>query len=160
MNKIITDQTTCPCCSGKKYGDCCQLIHREHSLADTPEKLMRSRYSAFVLNDTEHLLRTWASPYRPKTVNTADPALRWLRLSIDEAPIPPPLAQKGSVSFTATYLQNRHVYTLREVSNFIKVKGCWLYQEGETELRKLTVGRNSTCPCNSGKKFKRCCDKK
>ncbi len=157
---MITDQIACPCCSGKKYGSCCQSVHMQHSLADTPEKLMRSRYSAFVLNDTVHLLRTWASSHRPQTVNTWDPALRWLHLSIDEAPKPLPLAKVSTVTFTATYLQNSHVYTLKEVSNFIKIKGCWFYQEGETELRELTIGRNSNCPCNSGKKFKRCCGKK
>lgn len=29
--------------------------------------------------------------------------------------------------------------------------------QGAEVFRRIKVGRNSTCPCGSGKKFKRCC---
>lgn len=33
----------------------------------------------------------------------------------------------------------------------------WLRQHGATNLHRTKIGRNSTCPCGSGRKFKKCC---
>ncbi len=152
--------TACPCCSDKEYADCCQPIHMDPSLADTPEQLMRSRYAAFVLNDTAHLFRTWAPTHRPSTVSSGDHEVKWLHLAIDEAPGTFTETGKGSVTFTATYLVGTLLYTLHEESQFIKINSRWYYLEGKAETTQLNIGRNSRCPCNSGKKFKRCCGKK
>ena len=41
-------ETICPCGSGKNYADCCEkLIHG--TPAETPEALMRARYSGRIL---------------------------------------------------------------------------------------------------------------
>ena len=32
-----------------------------------------------------------------------------------------------------------------------------LESQGETLVRRKKLGRNDPCPCNSGKKFKKCC---
>jgi uncharacterized protein YecA (UPF0149 family) len=32
-----------------------------------------------------------------------------------------------------------------------------LQEKGHTLVRRVKVGRNAPCPCESGKKFKRCC---
>lgn len=32
-----------------------------------------------------------------------------------------------------------------------------LVQEGHTFHRRTKLGRNTTCPCGSGRKFKKCC---
>lgn len=52
----------CPCGSGQTCLDCCGLWHtglREGRHAPTPEALMRSRYSAYVLGLIDYLLATW-----------------------------------------------------------------------------------------------------
>ena len=37
---------TCPCGSTKEYRHCCEPIHIDHRAAQTPEQLMRSRYTS------------------------------------------------------------------------------------------------------------------
>ena len=32
-----------------------------------------------------------------------------------------------------------------------------LESKGETLVRRVKIGRNDPCPCNSGRKFKKCC---
>ncbi|MFN3387458.1 MAG: SEC-C metal-binding domain-containing protein [Allosphingosinicella sp.] len=32
-----------------------------------------------------------------------------------------------------------------------------LHRKGETLVRRAKIGRNTTCPCGSGLKFKKCC---
>lgn len=32
-----------------------------------------------------------------------------------------------------------------------------LEKSGATHFTRTTIGRNSTCPCGSGRKFKKCC---
>ena len=32
-----------------------------------------------------------------------------------------------------------------------------LEAEGHTFVRRTKIGRNTTCPCGSGRKFKKCC---
>ncbi len=154
------DSSKCPCCSGKKYSECCQPVHKKPRLADTPEKLMRSRYTAFAINNSEYLLRTWTPEQRPQSLETKQAGLKWLRLKIINARPPATTSSYGTVSFAAMYLHNNHVFVLTEKSNFIRVDGYWLYKDGETKTEELTVAKNATCPCESGKKFKRCCGKK
>ena len=45
--KTLSKQKACPCGSGQAFKECCQRFH-DGELPDTPEKLMRSRYSAYV----------------------------------------------------------------------------------------------------------------
>ena len=48
----------CPCCSSKNYGDCCNLFLGSSTSAPTAEQLMRSRYTAFVLEKALYLVET------------------------------------------------------------------------------------------------------
>ncbi|WP_331710712.1 YchJ family metal-binding protein [Microbacterium pygmaeum] len=45
---------------------------------------MRSRYTAFVLGDADHLERTWHPRTRPERVQI-DPGLTWTGLQIDRS---------------------------------------------------------------------------
>lgn len=53
----ISPNAPCPCHSGAKYKKCCQKYH-DGTPAPTPEKLMRSRYSAYALNKADYLMLT------------------------------------------------------------------------------------------------------
>ena len=57
--------TTCPCGSAESYDSCCGPLHRGARQAGTAVELMRSRYSAFVLGEVDHLFRTWHPRTRP-----------------------------------------------------------------------------------------------
>lgn len=125
-------ETRCPCGSGDTYGRCCRPLHRGRAAA-TAEALMRSRFSAFVLGDEGHLLRTWHPDTRPGSIDL-DPDLRWHRLEINAATGGGPFEEWGTVDFTAHYRPRPGTRGLkgaqRENSRFRRVDGRWLYLDG------------------------------
>src|SRR5512139_1238531 len=74
----------CPCGSGNAYERCCGRYHAgpAHLRAPSPEALMRSRYSAYVLGLTDYLLATWHPSTRPAALEPWDASLKWLGLEI------------------------------------------------------------------------------
>ena len=82
--KPIALRCLCPCGAGRNYAACCARFHVGplHLQAPTAEALMRSRYSAHVLELGGYLLDTWHASTRPADVPTFDPALRWLGLEV------------------------------------------------------------------------------
>ncbi|WP_290786230.1 YchJ family metal-binding protein [Halomonas sp.] len=73
----------CPCRSGRALTDCCGRYHADE-WPPTPEALMRSRYSAFVLDLPDYLLATWHPSSRPSSLG-ADAATVWKRLEVLES---------------------------------------------------------------------------
>ena len=47
----MKNEDTCPCKSGKTFGECCGPIISGEKKAETPEALMRARYSSYVTGD-------------------------------------------------------------------------------------------------------------
>jgi len=117
---------------------------------------MRSRYSAYVLDDADYLSQTWHPDFRPGGV-TVDPDVHFIGLTINAS------SQQGKqavVDFEARLLANGQVQAMHEKSTFVEYDGRWMYTTGEIltpSFRPWTPGRNETCPCGSGKKYKRCC---
>lgn len=98
--------------------------------APDPESLMRSRYSAFVRQDGDYLLKTWYPSTRPALLNFDEtPAPQWFRLDIRQAP--PPDGTSGIVEFVAHYKQGGRAFRLHEISRFILESGRWYYLDGE-----------------------------
>lgn len=116
----------CPCLSGNVYLECCGRFHRGDARAVTAEQLMRSRYSAFAVNDAVYLLDTWHPRTRPETLEL-DPAVRWMRLDIDRIVRGGMLDTAGVVEFTAHARRDGQATQQHEVSRFEKVAGVWLY---------------------------------
>ena len=52
-------QQTCPCGKGS-YTQCCEPLHLGTAKALTAEQLMRSRYSAFALQQIDYIVQTTA----------------------------------------------------------------------------------------------------
>ncbi len=114
---------------------------------------MRSRYSAFALQLSDYLLRTWHSSTRPTSLDLAN-SPQWQALHILSSS-----AQQGQgkVHFRALYREHKHWGFLEEASDFVQEQGRWYYLTGTTHEGQLTPKRNDPCPCGSGKKFKLCC---
>jgi SEC-C motif-containing protein len=51
-------KVTCYCGSQKSYNDCCFPFLSGKLIPETPEQLMRSRYSAFCIKNIEYLIST------------------------------------------------------------------------------------------------------
>ena len=64
-----------------QFGACCGPLHDGTEFADTAERLMRSRYSAYVVGDVDYLLATWHPSTRPQSLQL-DSSTGWRGLTI------------------------------------------------------------------------------
>src|SRR6186997_1856913 len=72
----------CACGNPRAYANCCGRFHAGFA-ADNAVKLMRSRYSAYVLRLDQYLLDTWHASTRPKELDLLETdVLQWLGLEI------------------------------------------------------------------------------
>ncbi|WP_373071374.1 YchJ family protein [Sulfurimonas sp.] len=113
---------------------------------ETPEDLMRSRYEAFVRMDGEYLAKTTTQNIPTDMSSYKD--IEWLKLDVLDT-------KDDEVEFKAYYKENGIIQVLHERSKFIKKDGQWLYDSGV--LFNTKIERNETCPCGSGRKYKKCC---
>jgi len=119
---------------------------------------MRSRYSAFVVQESEYLLSSWHPSTRPTEINLEDDPIEWIGLEI-ETSRGEGSDQQGEVTFKARFNHQGEIGELYEKSRFVHQDGRWFYLDGEqlSNEKIKKVGRNSLCPCGSRKKYKRCC---
>ena len=126
FNKI--SPSFCPCESGKPYNTCCEPAHNG-SPALTAEALMRSRYTAYVLGLEDYLLKTWATETRPTTLNLADETqTKWLGLQVKR--VENTSETSAIVEFVARYKIGGKAERIHEISQFVRVEGCWYYLAG------------------------------
>jgi SEC-C motif-containing protein len=101
-------------------------------LAATPapdaETLMRSRYTAFVLEDAGYLLATWHPSRRPEEL-TFEPRTRWLGLEVRwHRQVD---AEHAEVEFVARSRLAGQATRLHEHSRFVCEHGRWFYLDGD-----------------------------
>lgn len=120
------DSDRCPCVSGETYGNCCAPLHRGQAEAPTAERLMRSRYSAFVVGDEPYLLKSWHPGTRPVSLDL-DADVRWYRLDIVSTRLGGPLDAEGIVEFRAYFRGPDGRGEQHEVSRFIRQDRAWRY---------------------------------
>ncbi|TXH52504.1 MAG: hypothetical protein E6Q87_00235 [Cellvibrionales bacterium] len=120
----------CPCGSDLPYANCCQPWHLGHQTgnpAPTPEALMRSRYSAYVLGLLDYLLATWHPSTAPGDLELD--AVKWLGLEVKAAAAQ---GDAGVVEFVARYRDSSgRGQRLHEISRFVREKGQWFYVDGQ-----------------------------
>lgn len=138
--KTLDAQQACPCGrlggAGKgkplAYGNCCgRWLEADAQGAWPPdaESLMRSRYSAFVLERDAWLLQSWAASHRPASI-AFDPATKWLGLDVRAHR--PTGENTAEVEFVARQKPaHGPAVRLHERSRFVREAGCWLYVDGD-----------------------------
>jgi len=152
----------CPCGAQKTFEECCGPL-----LAGTPaptvEALVRSRYTAFVKRSLDHVDRTHAPEVRDDfnraEAERAAEECEWLGLEIRK------VVEHGDtaeVEFLVRFRRNDQVVGQATLSQFRRDAGQWLFVSSKfvpntTQVRVKKVAPNDPCPCNSGKKAKRCC---
>ena len=155
----------CPCQSGeqlpKTYGQCCRPLHINAVSALSPEQLMRSRYSAFCVNDNQYLRKTHHPSQRH---NNGEESLaltmgttQWHGLTIVRGDQGHDQSQ-GYIEFIARYSENQQPGLLHEKSRFVRANEQWFYLDGDIiKSGPITLpNRNEPCWCGNGKKFKKC----
>jgi SEC-C motif-containing protein len=123
----------CPCGRpdrpGRPYRDCCGPLHDGTRDATTAEDLMRSRYSAYVLDQQGYLLASWHASTRPVDLPPPEPGLRWLGLDVKRhVPIDD---DHATVEFVARSKLGGRAHRLHEVSRFVREGGRWFYVDGD-----------------------------
>lgn len=157
----------CPCGSTLLFNACCQLFITQNKYPNTPEQLMRSRFSAYASKEGQYIFDTYGVEQRLKQSVTdiqawADECL-WLALIVHNS-------TESTVEFSAYYIVDNTLCELREKSNFSLEQSQWRYIDGDITVHNeiTNIKRNDICPCNRystawsvkiGKKFKHCCAK-
>jgi SEC-C motif-containing protein len=133
----------CACGNPRAYADCCGRFHAGFA-ADNAVKLMRSRYSAYVLRLEQYLLDTWHASTRPAALDLLETdVLQWLGLEIRAQQCG---QERARIEFIARYrvggpgwpIERQH-----ETARFVKEEdGRWYYVDGEspTPPRAYTAG--------------------
>lgn len=118
----------CPCGGSATYAECCGRWHAGTPAPDA-EKLMRSRYTAYVLARSEYLLATWHVTTRPSVLEV-DSTVKWLGLDVRKH-----LADgnRAVVEFVARSKQAGRATRLHETSRFVRESGRWYYVGGDVQ---------------------------
>ena len=119
----------CPCGLPARLSACCGRWHAGplHLQAPDAAALMRSRYSAYVLQRADYLLATWHAGSRPPGVDF-EPGLRWVGLQLLQHV---PAGDAATVTFIARSKLRGRAQQMRETSRFLRAQGCWFYVDGD-----------------------------
>lgn len=151
-------ENLCPCQSGVDFQLCCAPLITGTRSPALPVELMRSRYTAFVLQNVDYLIATWhpdsnAAQWRSE-ISGNFVTTQWLGLVILHT-TDVKQSDEGYVEFIARFYDEtkQRPGFIHERSRFVRMAERWYYVDG---VHKLPA-RNDPCPCGSGKKFKKCC---
>jgi SEC-C motif-containing protein len=121
-------KTSCPCGSSLEYTHCCGRFHTGEA-APTAEALMRSRYTAFTMQNEAYLLSTWHPNTRPPSV-PFESNTKWLGLTITDSRVID--SDNAEVEFIARYrIGGKSAQRGHERSRFVREAGRWLYLDGK-----------------------------
>ena len=129
-------EPACPCGSGAPLVACCGRFLEVKADAPDAERLMRSRYSAFVGERGDYLLATWHASRRPPAIDF-DTGAKWLGLEVRRHQSTGP--DSAEVEFVARWRVGGRAVRLHECSRFVRESGRWFYVDGDD----LTVGGES-----------------
>lgn len=119
----------CYCGSDKLFSECCEVFIKGIEKAPTSEKLMRSRYCAYVVQDVAYLVNTThvsTQKYHSKSdILNWSKSNQWLKLEVLNS-------SETNVEFKAYFLDsNLKAEIHHEKSTFKKENESWFYVEGE-----------------------------
>jgi SEC-C motif-containing protein len=127
----------CPCGSFKKYKKCCKPFHDEITSPKTALELMKSRFSAFSVCNSEYIifsthqnnpdftqdLKSWNNDILNFSKNTRFEKLEILEFIDGEV--------ESFVTFKATLFQDKNDISFIEKSRFLKTEEIWKYVDGQ-----------------------------
>ncbi|MCL2066309.1 MAG: YchJ family protein [Treponema sp.] len=158
----------CPCGSELAYAKCCGQYIGGSAKAPTAEALMRSRYSAYAEHEIDYIintcLRRGEEDIDRKSTQDWSEKSSWLGLTILSTEKGGFSDNEGTVEFKAEYEKDGLKEVHHETAMFVKENGQWYYDKGHLVPHTIVrtspkVGRNESCPCGSGKKYKHCCSR-
>ncbi len=161
--------TNCPCGSENAYANCCEPLIKGKSKAETAEKLLRARYSAFAKSEIKFILDSHHSRTKGEIKETEvkdwSEGSNWLGLKIIKQEGGQAADETGKIVFQAQFAEKKTPEKIQdhfELSDFEKENGEWkfvdaqLLKPGPYVREAPKLGRNDPCHCGSGKKLKKC----
>ena len=133
MARAMTD-LLCPCGRADARGRpvhwaaCCGRYLATAEPAPDAQALMRSRYSAYVLERADYLLATWHPCTRPATLDF-EPGAKWLGLELRRHRVMD--HAHAEVEFVARQRVAGRAARLHERSRFVREQGRWYYVDGD-----------------------------
>ena len=157
----------CPCCSEKEFSQCCEPIIKGDLLPETPEALMRSRYTSYVNGEIDYLRESThpddRGDFDSQSTRDWSEKSQWQKLEIITTKGGGPDDTEGFVEFIAFFAREGVDQKHHELASFKKSENQWYFSDGNpvkpatVKRTSPKVGRNDPCPCGSGKKYKKCC---
>lgn len=154
--RSATASDLCPCGTGLPLSECCGPHHAHHSAPDA-ERLMRSRYAAYVLGLIDYLRDTTLPAQQTaldmEGIRQWSQSSHWLGLEVEAAESLD--TRHAKVRFKVRWQDPSGAEHLhQECSSFVCIGTTWYFIDPTVPLR---AGRNDPCPCQSGQKLKKCC---
>jgi SEC-C motif-containing protein len=119
----------CPCGSLISLQECCLPYIQGDIIVPTAEKLMRARFTAFYLNDSEYLYKT-THVSQKKYTNKSD-ILAWAQINTWQK-LEIINSTENTVEFKAYYLDQNNIPQIHhEKSTFILFQNNWYYVDGK-----------------------------
>jgi SEC-C motif-containing protein len=128
---IVQKLLACPC-GGQHYAQCCERYLSGADVPATAVELMRSRYTAYTLQDDVYLKKTWHSGTRPSE-QISEAGLNWLGLEVRKHVA---AGDTATVEFVARYKVDGRAHRLHEISRFVREDGHWFYVDGSFPEKK------------------------
>lgn len=135
MTKKRPEASPCPCGSGAAYRSCCKPYHEGAEPPD-PERLVRSRFSAFALGEGAYLARTLHPRHEAhargedlaRELSHARRTLRYRALEVHDVEIE---GDRARVLFTARVFEQGRDRSFIELSRFERTREGWRYLDGD-----------------------------
>ncbi|CAN5657287.1 YchJ family metal-binding protein [soil metagenome] len=139
MSTSSANPARVPCPCGRRdrrelpltYAQCCGRYVDDFDKTPAPdaESLMRSRYTAFVREQSDYLLATWHVSNRPASI-TFEPGVKWLGLDVRSRAVLD--AEHAEVEFVARQRSAAGIASrLHERSRFVREDERWYYLDGD-----------------------------
>ena len=115
----------CPCCSSLPFESCCEPFIKGESPPETPEQLMRSRYTAYATGAIDYLISTThpktRNRFSRRDIENWSRSNRWIKLEVLNA-------HGDEVEFKAYYMEGLSpIQVHHEHSKFRREDGKWYY---------------------------------
>ncbi len=158
---------TCFCGTDLPFEVCCQPLINQNKLPQTPEQLMRSRFSAYATEQYQYIFDTYAKQSQielsVEDIQNSGADSHWFALVIYTSSMLEN-EKEQFVEFSAFYIADNGLYEMREKSRFLledvskAIKGQkqdnnkqWRYVDGDIIKHFLLekVTRKQLCPCDN-----------
>lgn len=152
----------CPCGSMMDYLACCGMYLSGKVTPQTPEALMRSRYTAYTNAMIDYIKKTMKGKallgFNEVQAKQWASSVQWIGLNVIGTHRDKTDEHIGFVEFMATYSDKGVIETIHEISQFQWIEGAWFYIDGvhPSKIMPKKMSRNALCPCGSRKKYKHC----